>query len=221
MAVALICTSVPLDGELDHTFLWRHDFVRHTATTLEEAQRLVHALQPAIVVVNRDLPWAERFVTLLRRDLATRPLSVVIVARGGARAAETGLLDAGADAVLRLPAAQGWDDELVRLMGVPLRRQQRLPLQLRLDAQVEDDLVSATVLNLSVYGMLVQSPVALEVGREIDFAFRLPDGGPLITGQGRVLRQDSPTLFGIEFLALEDDDRQRISRLTLAAGEEA
>jgi hypothetical protein len=216
MAVALICSSAPLDAELDQTILWRRDFVRHQVTSLAEAQELVQSQRPAIVVVERDLPWAERLITLLRRDRSSADLTVVVLARGAVRAAEGDLLDAGADGILRLPPGPGWDTDFARLVGLPLRRQERLPLSLRVDAQIADDLVTATILNLSELGMLIQSPVPLEVGREIEFSFRLAESAAPVTGAGRIVHAASPTHFGIEFLVIEPDDRDRIRALTAA-----
>jgi CheY-like chemotaxis protein len=217
MAIALLCSLDGLDAELAKTMLWRRDFVRHHAASLAEAQELVRNERPTIVVVDRDLPWAERLITLLRRDGSTPDLAIVVLARGAVRSAESELVDAGADGVLRLPAGVGWDTNFARMVGLPLRRQERLALSLRVDAQIADDLVTATILNLSEYGMLIQSPVPLELGREIDFSFRLAPGATPITGTGRVVHAVSPTQFGIELLVLEADDRERIRALLAAA----
>ncbi len=216
MATALICAADPLEGELGHTFLWRRDFVRHYAVELRQAQQTVVAERPVIVVIERDLPWAERLVTLLRRDAASRELPIVILARGAVRSSEADLLEAGADAVMRLPPGPSWDESFARLVGLPLRRQERLELQLRVDAQVADDLITASILNVSVYGMLIQSPVPLEIGREIEFSFRLSERSAPLTGSGRVVREARPTQFGVEFLVIDPEDRDRIQQLIAA-----
>ncbi len=216
MAVAVICSSASLEGELAHTFLWRRDFVRRYASSLEEARRMTHTDRPTVVVVDRDLPWGERLVTVLRREPATRDLVIVVLARGAVHSAEAAMVDAGADAVLRLPAGPGWDEDFARLVGLPLRRERRFAVQLRVDAQVADELVAATILNVSVHGMLIQSNVPLEVGREIEFAFRLPEQSGLITGSGRVARAATPTQFGVEVLVIDPEDRERIRKLGAA-----
>jgi len=213
MAIALLCSSDPLDAELARTMLWRRDFVRHHAASLAEAQELVRNERPTIVVVDRDLPWAVRLITLLRRDGSASDLAIVVVARGAARSAESDLVDAGADGVLRLPPGAGWDTDFARLVGLPLRRQERLALSLRVDTQIADDLVTATILNLSECGMLIQCPVPLEVDREIEFSFRLAPTATPITGTGRVVHAASATQFGIELLVLEAEDRARIRAL--------
>jgi hypothetical protein len=217
MAIAVICSPAPLDAELAQTILWRRDFVRHHAASLAEAQELARSERPTIVVVDRDLPWAERLITLLRRDDSAGGLAIVVLARGAVRAAESDLVNAGADGLLRLPPGPGWDTDFARLVGLPLRRRERLALSLRVDAQIAEDLVTATILNLSEHGMLIQSLVPLEVGREIDFSFRLPQAAAPVTGTGRVVHAASPTQFGIELLALEEDDREQIRALVAGA----
>jgi CheY-like chemotaxis protein len=217
MAVALICSPMPLDTELGRTLLWRREFVRHWTANPTEAEELAHSERPTIVLVDRDLPWAERMIALLRRDSPGPDMAIVILARGAVRPLEAELMESGADAVLRLPPGPGWDADFARLVGQPLRRQERLALSLRVDAQVADDLVTATILNLSEFGMLVQSPVPLEIGRDIDFSFRLPAGQLPVTGSGRVVREASPTHFGVEFLVLEAEDRDRIRALVAAS----
>jgi hypothetical protein len=217
MAVALICSPTPLDTELGRTLLWRREFVRHWTTSLAQAQELAKSERPAIVLVDRDLPWAAPLVTQLRRNSAGLDMAIVVLARGAVRSSEAELMECGADAVLRLPPGPSWDADFARLVGLPLRRQERLLLNLRVDAQVADDLVTATILNLSQFGMLVQSPVPLEIGREIEFSFRLDSGQAPVTGSGRVVREASPTHFGVEFLVLEAEDRDRIRALVAAS----
>jgi hypothetical protein len=216
-AIALICSDATLEAELGHTFLWRRDFRRRYATELAVAQQIAQSDSPVIALIERDLPWAERFLTLLRRNPATREMPTVVLARGAVRAVEADLLDAGADAVLRLPPGPEWDADFARVVGLPLRREERLELSLRVDAQVADDLVSATIVNIGVNGMLIQSSVPLEIGREIEFAFSLPEQPVLISGSGRVVRQAAPTEFGVEFLRLDAEDRERIRALLASA----
>jgi c-di-GMP-binding flagellar brake protein YcgR len=82
---------------------------------------------------------------------------------------------------------------------------------------VAEDLIAGLVLNLSTNGMLVESQVPLQVGRELEFSFRLPDEAALITGSGRIVREATPTRFGVEFLVLDGEDRERIRRACAGA----
>src|SRR5258706_773593 len=109
MVSVLICTHSDLDHDLGHTLLWRQDVARHGVPRLEEALMMALAAHPSIVVVDRDLPWAGRLVTALRGDPSTRGLSIAVVARGDFDPGEVELLEAGANAILRLPL--GFDSD--------------------------------------------------------------------------------------------------------------
>ncbi len=210
MASALICSSSSLEQDLGQTVLWRRALRRREVQTLDRALSEAFSEPPTVVIVDRDWPWAERLISELRAQGAVRGVPILVMARGSANAREGDLEEAGADAILRLPAVQGWDERLTSIIELPQRRDARLAVDLRVDAQVADDLVTAMVVNLSPAGMLIQSPVPLEIGHEIDFAFRLPDRPRLVSGTGRVVRQATPTQFGVEFLLIEDEDRERI-----------
>jgi hypothetical protein len=211
MPLALICASRILDAELSMTPIWRRSFERHTARSLEESREVALARRPEIVIVDRDADWADRLVSELRANPRTRDLTIIALAQGPVSAREEDLVEAGCDAVLRMPGGGAWDERLSRYIDLPLRRDARLPVQLRVDAQVADDLVSALILNLSQRGMLIQSPVPLQVGHDVEFAFALPGQSRLVNGSGRVAREATPTQFGIEFLVLDHEDRARLT----------
>src|SRR5262245_8852290 len=134
MPVALLISPSPLDGELGHTLLWRHDVERHTAGRLEEVRTMAVAAHPDIVVLDRDLPRAEQVVRAIREEPSTRGASLVILARSDFSPDEVGLLEAGANAVLRLPAGPEWDERLTRLLAVPVRKEARFPVHIEVDA---------------------------------------------------------------------------------------
>ncbi len=217
MALALICSASSVEVDLAQTVFRRRDFSRHLASSIDDAMSSAHKLRPTLILLDRDTSWAERLIAALRRDVSTRSIPIVVVARGAANASESALLDSGADTVLRLPADASCAEDLGRLVGVPLRREERVPVQLHLDAQVGDDLIAATILNISQRGMLLHSTVPLHAGDSITFAFRLPGASALVTGSARVVREATPTLFGIEFLSIDDEDRGRIRGILVPA----
>src|SRR5262245_44800044 len=133
MPTALLVSLVELEAELGHTLLWRHDVERHVAPRLEEARTMAIAARPDIVVVDRDVGRAEQVVRALRQEPATRQASMVILARGDFDPSEVHLLEAGANAVLRIPAGPEWDDRLTKLMSVPVRREARFPIHMQVD----------------------------------------------------------------------------------------
>lgn len=207
---ALICSGEDLGDELSRTLLFRGDFERHTAARVDEALVMALAAQPTIVVVDRTLPRAEQLVTGLRQEPATRKLSIVIVARGDFEPAEVDLLEAGANAILRLPPGAEWDARLVRLLDVPARKDARFAVQFEVEGKRGIEKIPALALNLSPHGMLVESSVSLSVGEETSLVFRLPSTSAAILGRGLIVRRAGPTHYGLEFFALERGSLQRI-----------
>jgi CheY-like chemotaxis protein len=200
MPVALICSQAELEGDLGHTLLWRAGMERHVATRLEDAQMMAVAARPDIVIVDRELPRSDKLVAALREDPTTRGLSIVVAARGDFDPAEVELLEAGANAILRLPAGPEWDERLTRLMDVPVRRDARFTVHFDVDTTAgAGDPSAALAVNLSMSGMLLESPIPLAVGDEIQLQFQIPESEGQIKAAARVVRVAGPGQYGVEF----------------------
>ena len=217
MAAALICSQRDLQPELGHTVLWRTGIERHVATRLEEARMMAVAAKPDIVVVDRDLPGADKLIAGLREDPATRGLSIAIVARGDMDPAEVELLEAGANAILRLPPGPDWDERLIRLLDVPVRREARLPVEFGVDTFGSGvaERFPAQALNLSRSGILIETSTDLGIGDELELEF--PLDGETVMGRGRVVRRGDPHLFGVQFGPLPEWAAQSIERFVGAS----
>lgn len=170
------------------------------------------AARPELVLVDRGLARAEELVRRLRADESTRALSIAVVARGDFEPAEVELIEAGANAVLRLPADGNWDSRLLKLMSVPMRRDARFPVHLRLSDPLRHDAAGVGLaLNLSVHGMLVEAQAPLGLHDRLAFAFRLREHDrEKVSGRGHVVRQADPTRFGVEFEQLDHAGAARI-----------
>lgn len=214
MAVALLCCEADLEADLRGTVLWRADFERHLARRLEDAQLMALTETPELVVVERELSWAPELVRVLRAEPLTRAVSIAVVTRGEFNPREVELLEAGANAVLRLPVGPDWDERLSRLAHVPTRAEARCGVDFEVDATVRQGAPSlrGVALDLSTTGMLLQSPVELSVGEDVDFRFHLPGAGPLVAGCGRVVRQAGERRYGVEFYGLEGQGGEDVRR---------
>ena len=212
MAAALICSQTDLQPELGHTVLWRTGIERHVALRLEDARTMAVAARPDIVVIDRDLPRADELIAALREDPGTRRVSIAIVARGDLDPAELALLQAGANAILRMPPGPDWDERLVRLLDIPARRDARLPVELGVDTLGTGvgERVPAQAVNLSRSGILIETAVELGVGDELELEFSLE--GEDVLARGRVVRHGAPRLFGVQFAALPEYAAVRIQR---------
>jgi CheY-like chemotaxis protein len=211
---ALLCFSGDVQNELGHTLLWRQDTERHLAKRLEEARMMLVAAQPDIVVVDRDLPWADRLISAVREDPKTRRISIVVAARGDFDPAEVALLEAGVNAILRLPAGADWDGRLERLLHVPVRREGRFSVHFRVEAfSASGAPVPGLALNLSLHGMLLETSVGLGIGDEVRLHFALPGSEPIDT-RGRVVRLAGGDRYGVEFEEVNAHGREAIHRFT-------
>jgi len=211
MVSALICTHSDLERDLGQTMLWRQDVDRHAASRLEEARMMALAAHPNIVVVDRDLPWAGRLVAALREDDSTRRISIVVVARGDFEPAEVELLEAGANAILRVPFDADVDARLQRLVDVPVRKAARFSVSFTVEtfgAGPEPE--PALALNLSLTGILVDVSVALPVGQPLELHFPVGGEGPPMRVHGRVVRVAPPSHYGIEFTGVDPDTAESL-----------
>ena len=218
MPVVLICSQAELEGDLGHTLLWREGVERHVASRLEDARMMAVAAKPDIVIVDRELPRSDKLVAALREDPSTRGLSIVVAARGDFDPAEVELLEAGANAILRLPAGPEWDERLPRLLDVPERRQARFTVDFAVEAVGGGtEPTSATALNLSVSGMLLESPVGLAVGDEVQLRFQIPDSEHTVSTIARVVRVAAPGQFGVEFHRVEGETSDHLRAFVTGA----
>jgi DNA-binding response OmpR family regulator len=210
MAVVLICAPAGLDHELSRTLLWRQNVERHQASGYEQALTMAVAAQPDLTVIDRRLPRAATLVQALRNDPKTRHTSLVIVAPGDFESVELELLEAGANAILRLPANGHWDERLDALLRIPARREARFAVDFTVEGTLASGPLSGAAVNLSTHGMLLQSKSPLAVGDWITFAFRLPRA--FIDGHGRVVRQAGQGNWGVLFDEITGDGRELIDQ---------
>jgi hypothetical protein len=209
----LICSETDLRPALASTMVGRQGIEVFRAVRFQDARLLASTLGPQAILIDRDLTGVRAFIERLREDEATRQRSVAVLARGDLQPMEIELLEAGANAILRLPPDAGWDARLSRLLTVPGRQEARLVVRVEAETQPES---AAAILNLSVGGMLLATPLPLHVNDEIGFRFRLPDG-TAIAGRGRVAREVGNTGYGVEFSSLDQAGRDAIRAFQRAA----
>jgi hypothetical protein len=77
----------------------------------------------------------------------------------------------------------------------------------------------ATAINLSVRGLLLDTPFPLRAGDPVEVLLRLPDGGAAVRGRGRVVREAGRGRYGVEFESLDQGAVERIRRFATAPPE--
>lgn len=90
------------------------------------------------------------------------------------------------------------------------RRFRRVPLRLGVALKTSTGHVNASTVDISENGMLLASPVPLEVGDVLHLAFRLPKGESLIEVTALVKRLDAQQNAGVVFTRLDPEAQHRI-----------
>ena len=202
-----------LEADLKGTLLCRQNVDRVMATSTDDVRRAVARDAAHVLIVDSAHPQAAEAAIALRGDPLTRDMSIVALGRSEFGFVHVDLLQAGVNAILPLPPGPDWDDRLMRLVNVPVRRVTRFKVDLALEGgRRGGEIFSGRALNLSVHGLLLESGRALEIGEDLRLDFDLPGAHGPVRGTGTVVRETSPVLFGVELTSVEGDGRVRIKR---------
>ncbi len=218
MIRAAIAAPSDLSRELGDTVLFRANVERTRVSRAEDVRRLADEGHLDVVVVDSSFPGATALVASLRQDPVTRSTAIVALGRWELGFDQLGLLEAGANAILPLPPGRDWDDRLMRLVHVPVRRATRFPVDMAIEGGLKSGLTfTGRALNLSVHGLLLESPQPLEVGEDLRFSFLMPGVSAVICGTGTVIRAVGGDRFGVELTHVDGDGRVRIKRYVESA----
>ena len=213
MIRAVLLSPSSLASELGGTVLFRQNVERIPAASADEVRALADGGRADVVVVDSALPGAAAMVAAIRQDPTTRSTAIVALGRSEFGFDHLELLEAGANAILPLPPAQDWDDRLMRLIHVPVRKTTRFPVNLSLQGgRRGGESFAARVVNLSVHGLLLECRHPLRVGEDVRIVFDMPPGHGGIEADGTVVRQALADRFGVELTHVVGDGRVRIKR---------
>lgn len=215
MTKVLACAPEATVLEIAESPLWREEFQRESVANAAQAISAAVSFRPNLILIDRELPSAEFLLRHLRSKDETRQSSIVVLSRGEQLFEELGLLDAGANAVLRLPPSPEWDGRVEPLLAVPTRKQTRMTVALTFVAEAKPTDARGKVVNLSTTGMLVDCASALKMGSEVRFRLELPGfetSTGEVKGHTRVLRLAGPGSYGLNFLSFDEGDSELIRR---------
>ena len=219
MIRAAVAAPSDLAHELGGTVLFRKNVERIQVSGVEEIRRLADEGRLDVVVVDSALRGAAALVAALRQDPVTRPTAIVALGRSEFGFDHLDLLEAGANAILPLPPGHDWDDRLMRLVHVPVRRASRFPVDMALEGGLKTGLsFTGRALNLSVHGLLLECREPLQVGEDLRLSFEIPGEKGLIRGTGTVVRAAESHRFGVELTHVDGDGRVQIKRYVESGG---
>src|SRR5439155_5773674 len=219
MAKLLVVSPVDLGPELGKTVLWRPSVERFSAADADAAVEMARRTGPSLIVVDGfDPRGAAALVGRLRQDSLTRPSAIAVLSRSPSLADEESFRRAGANVVFAgMVHPQLWDARLEELLNVPRRLEARIPVRLATWSRATPEAapLEGLTLNISVHGILLETPARLEVGSKIDLSFTLPGQRHELRVLGQVVREaglvDGRWQSGVKFLILRGDARERIA----------
>lgn len=200
MATVLICAAEDPSATLAGTFLGRQGIRRLWLSQASDILAETRRQRPRLVLVDREFPGARALFEALAREAAAAPLTLAVLAPSDPSLTELDLVEAGAHAVLRLPAGAAWEATLENVLPVTLRREHRFPVYFEVQARRGSSGAAglAVVLDLAVGGALVQCESEWVVGDVVELRFRLPSSSRPVVAAGNVVRRTG-TRYGVRF----------------------
>ena len=217
MPRVLIAAPPDLVAELDRSILQRSGVERVMALRPENAFDAIRTSRPDLVILGETA--GRDTCALLRRirtDAATRAVTLAVINRyPPSQAEEAELRRAGANVVLAAEMVPDMSEESIdQLLDVPLRREARMPVRFVVWSHVGPDNapVEGRSVNVSVRGLLLQTPEPVDIGSKLELTFTLPGDDVEIRAVGKAVREHpwGEKQIGVEFLILRDAARDRI-----------
>jgi hypothetical protein len=218
MTKVLIVAGPELTAVLERTVVWRSDVQRLFAPDLASAFAVACDALPKLVIL--DGAPQDQVVEILRRfraDDLTRKMSLAVLRQSATVSEVETLRRAGANVVFAGEALPYlWDAWLDELLEVPRRRVVRVPLRLDVWSRFETaaEPLLGSIVDISVKGMLLETPEPIEAGTKLDLSFRLPGDPTDLRVVAQVIRQEEGeaghSRSGVEFVIVREAVRERI-----------
>ena len=210
---------MPLDG-LSSALFRRRECVLEVASSGAEALAAVESSGPDLVILDARLEdvTPEDLVESVHEADAEVP--VVVVLDEPDAAASQRIRRAGAALGGEQPVDEiALNAKICDLLGISIRRHVRTFVKMKVDATMGSQTLFATISNVSLGGVLIDSEKALSIGDIIKLAFFLPGDDVPITVIARAVRAVGPPgqSYGCQFLDLAESDRRRIHDFVTAA----
>ena len=209
--ILLVEGSFPIDG-ISGSLFRRRECVLQVASSGAEALGVAETDPPDLVLHDARLTDFSP-VDFVRALHSGKPgLPVIVVVGPEQEIHEGSILKAGAAAVLVQPLDEIAVNALMcDLLGISLRRHVRTFVKMKVDATLGAQTQFATISNISLGGVLVDSERAMHVGDIVKLSFFLPGDDVAITVITKVVRTEGQApSYGCQFLDLSDPARLRI-----------
>jgi len=227
MQKVLIVSAEDLRDDLSRTILGQAEVEYQLATDAEAGFRAAQQRPRLVIVALRDQEATVAFIQRVRQDPEARDASVLAVRESALPAEVEALRRAGAGAVVpRRVDPFLWNDPLERLLSIAARREASIPVRFWVWYRLPSDEkpIRGRAVNIGARGMLIEAPaVDIEHGTQVEAEFSFPGSETPLRAVARVVREaghggDGRRRFGIEFINLSPEARDRIEAFVSAAG---
>jgi len=191
MSRVLLAVSAEWQPRVAESVLWRSGVERFTAPDGQSVLDVARPIKARMVVLDAADAGTEAVIRRLREDPQTRSVSIAVLARTPTAEQTEAFSRAGANAVLSdTDGPAYWDDLFEQLLGVPPRREVRVPVAItiwsRRDPGPGAEVVGVSI-NVSVTGLLIETKAPLTTGTTLNLSFRLPSAAEELRLMGRVV----------------------------------
>lgn len=200
------------------TILRRRDMLIMTALAGSEGLVKARMERPNLIIFGFDLfdMSAPDFCREIRTDEHTRGISLLLVCDRDRHEHGDLCLSAGCNDVIFRPLHKPELDEKVeRLTSIPVRRQLRTITKIEVSLEKNGRFVLGRSMNISATGILIEVDRMLPQDGPMRLHFYLPADPKPLQLMAEVLRAEfsgSMSKYGMRFLDMSEDDRERISR---------
>lgn len=213
--ILVVESSRPVEG-LSGALFRRRECVLEVASSAAEAIARAGEQRPDLVLFDalvEDFP-VQDFVQALHSSEGDESLPVIVILPEDRAEDEGPALRAGASAALVRPASEiDLNVKVCELLGISLRRHLRTFVKLKVEATVGQSTRFATISDISLGGVGLETDEKLPIGEIVKLQFFLPGEDDAITVITKVIREagdEGSRRYGTQFLDLTDGDRERI-----------
>jgi CheY-like chemotaxis protein len=186
------------------------------AQRLEDLLAIPAKKVPDLVIFDNGFPpdGGVAACRKLREQTHWRTVSILLVVPAGEPHLEEALVPGVNDFMLAPYPPAELLDKTRRLTLIPARRDLNTLARVR-DIRADGVLLLGKTLNVSGNGMLVETEIAIAIGRAVEIEFFLPDDPVPLHAKGRIMRRTTELdhfhpAFGIRFTEISEEDQLRI-----------
>ena len=200
------------------TILRRRDMLIMTALAGSEGLVKARAEKPSLIIFGYDLfdMTAPEFCREIRADDTTRAISLLLVCDREHHEHGELCLSAGCNDVIFRPLQKSeLDAKVERLSSIPVRRQLRTITKIEVSLEKNGRFLLGRSVNISSTGMLIEVDKMIPQDGPVRLHFYLPGDAKALQVPAEILRAEfsgSMSKYGMRFLDLSEDERERISR---------